>query len=210
MMAITKERLFDTYVGAPRAGKSTMAAKAIKKYGQNVIVIKHMANINDETFSFLPEKSLSNWRQGVKPGGFVKCKMAFKNRKKDYQEFLKWCIDHYRNGLLVIDDTTIFERDRMSEPLAELVAMRAHLGIDILMLYHGFSLFPIDQFIFINHLLVFNTSDNPAYKKDKIPQIEKIIAAADRSRHRFHSLPGGDPRRYVPEVVTLTPATIYR
>jgi hypothetical protein len=198
------ERTFDLLAGAPRAGKSSFSAKVMRAYPENAIIVKHTANINDATFSFLTEKTTDNWRQGVPKNGYAKCKMAFKDRKKDYPAFLQWVIDHFRNGLLVIDDATIFERDRLTEGMNEIVSMRAHLGIDIMLIYHGFTLMPIEQFIFCNHLIIFNTTDNLEYKKSKIPFFKEVVAATHTARQRFRLHLPQDPHRYVPEIVKLS------
>lgn len=167
-----RERKFDIVSGAPGSGKSTFLSKLVNAYPQNVIVYKHLANIDDKAFSALTAKTTSNFKQGAAPGAFVKCKIA--GTQEDYPAFLQWIKRSYRNGLLIIDDCTIFERDRLSKTMNELVTMRRHYGIDIILVYHGLSLLPIEQFIFINNLVLFKTSDNFIYKANKIPNIENI------------------------------------
>lgn len=195
------ERQFNLLVGSPGSGKSTFTVPIIKAYKQNVIIVKHTSNINDKTHSFLNEKNIKNWRKGYAPSTFAKCKMAYSDRK-DYVEFLTWIKKNYRNGLLIIDDATIFERDRMSLEMVDLVAMRRHYGIDIMLIYHGFSMLPIDQFIFANNLIIFNTNDNFSYKSNKIPQYERVIAAISQSKHNFQS---NDKKiKYKPTIVDIT------
>ncbi len=178
------ERKFDLIVGAPRSGKTTWTVRPIKLYKQNVIIVKHTSNIGDATHSFLPQKTTSNFRQGAAPGAFVKCKMAFAD-KKEYLPFLDWVRTRYRNGLLIIDDATIFERDRLSLPMTDIVSMRRHYGIDVMLIYHGFALMPIDQFVFANNIFIFNTNDNVEYKKSKIPQFKRIEAARNQAKQNY-------------------------
>lgn len=180
------DRNFDLAIGAPRSGKSTFTVNLIKGYQQNVIIAKHTSNINDATHSFLTEKNTDNWRQGVPRGQWAKCKMAFQS-KKEYLPFLDWVRSHYRNGLLIIDDATIFERDRLSLQMTDIVSMRRHYGIDVLLIYHGFALCPIDQFVFANNLYIFNTNDNIEYKKSKIPQYGRVEAARIEAKRRYQS-----------------------
>jgi ABC-type oligopeptide transport system ATPase subunit len=194
-----RQRFFYMIVGAPGSGKSTLCATMIKQYPGNVIVYKHTANIDDKAFSFLTEKTVSNWRQGAKPGEAVKCKMA--GVQKDYKAFLKWIIANYRNGLLVIDDTTIFERDRLTEFMNDLVTMRRHYGIDIILIYHGLTLLPIEQFIFCNKLVIFNTVDNIDYKANKLPQKEALDKAIQQARYNYNSKTG--LLKYTPAIVNL-------
>lgn len=189
-------------LGAPRSGKSVSTVPLIKQYKKNVIIVKHTSNVNDDTHKFLTEKTADNWRQGVAPGGYAKCKMQFSD-KKNYRKFLKWVMNGgYRNGLLIIDDATIFERDRLSEEMTDIVSMRRHYGLDILLIYHGLTLCPIDQFVFANKLIFFNINDNPEYKKNKIPQYERVRDAIMQAKENFMSK---DPKiKYKPVVVDIT------
>lgn len=203
-MQLPEERTFDVAVGAPRSGKSTFSAKVIKSYPENALIVKHKANIHDATFSFLPEKTMQNWRQGVPRTGHVKCKMAFMDKDKDYQVFLRWVIDHFRNGLLVIDDATIFEQRETSKLMLEIISMRAHLGIDVLLIFHGFTKMPIDMFTFLNHFIIFNTVDNITRKKDTLTDYDSIYAAVLRARYRYRLYQDRtDPRKYEPEILRI-------
>lgn len=197
------ERIFDLFVGAPRTGKSTYSINLIKAYPQNVIVVKHFTNVNDQTHSFLTHKTPANWRQGAARNEYVKCKMAFKN-KREYLQFLEWATDEfngYRNGLILIDDATIFERHQISDQMDLLLAMRAHYGIDVVLVYHGFTKTPIDQYAFVDHLVIFNTRDNLEYKKSKIPKYDTVSRAIIQKNEEFRS---ADPRtKYRPLIVNL-------
>ena len=180
----SSNKYFDLLIGAPRSGKSTFTVNLIKKYPQNVIIVKHTSNVNDATHAFLSEKTTENWRQGVPKSGYVKCKMAFQD-KKSYLPFLDWVRHNYRNGLLIIDDATIFERDRLTLQMTDIVSMRRHYGIDVMLIYHGFTLCPIDQFVFVNNLIIFNTNDNIEYKKNKIPQYDRVEAARIKAKNNY-------------------------
>lgn len=195
-----RERRFNLIVGSPGAGKSTFVANAVKKYPGNAIIYKHMANISDPAFQSYPEKTQSNWRQGAAPGAAVKCKFAGLN--EDYIEFLDWIKDYYRNGLLIIDDATIFERDRLTKEMNHLVAMRRHYGIDIWLVYHGMTLLPIEQFIFVNNIVLFNTNDNLKYKSSRLPQVDLINAKVAEARRNYRST---DPKiKYKPAILKLS------
>lgn len=195
-----RERRFNLVVGSPGAGKSTFIANQVKKYpGGNVIVYKHLANIDDQAFSFLPVKSESNWRQGARSGQPVKCKFAGETGKT-YTEFLNWVKTDYRNGMLIIDDATIFERDRLSIEMNHLVAMRRHYGIDIWLVYHGLTLLPIEQFIFANYIILFNTNDNLKYKASRLPQYRMLMHCVNEARQNHRQ---GGKMKYIPVVASL-------
>ena len=193
-----RERRFNIVVGSPGSGKSTFTANLVKKIVDNVIVYKHIANIDDPAFHFLPTKTETNWRQGAAPGAAVHCKFA--GDEDNYKMFLKWIKKNYRNGTIVVDDATIFERDRMSIDMKHLVAMRRHYGIDIILIYHGLSALPIDQFIFLNNIILFNTNDNFKYKNNKLPQMQALESAVLLARQNYTN----PKTKYIPQVVNLS------
>jgi hypothetical protein len=191
------ERQFNTIVGITKSGKSTFLANLAKKYLQNVVFVKHISAIDDEAISHLPLRTIENFRSGNR-GSVINCKMAVIN-KADYKIFLAWAMLNLRNCLLIIDDATILERDRMSENLQTLVTMRRFYGLDIFLAYHGISMFPIDQFVHLNYLLFFNTTDNFEYKKNKIPIYPKILQAVQKAQNNFLST---DVKiKYKPEII---------
>lgn len=192
-----RERQFNIIVGAPGSGKSTFTANVCNKLPENVIIYKHIANIDDKAFAAFPVKTMDNWRQGAKPGHPVKCKFA--GQESDYRPFLQWVKNNYRNGALIIDDCTIFERDRLTLEMNHLVTMRRHYGIDIYLIYHGLSLLPIEQFIFLNKLVIFNTTDNFQYKIKKIPNVENINHAVNQARLNRQN----EKTRFTPVIVKI-------
>lgn len=170
--------------GATGSGKSTWISKFVDQYKRNVIVFKHYVNIDDKAFSQLTEKNTSNYRQGVKPGEIVKCKMAGRDLQ-DFQEFLKWCDNNFRHGLIVIDDSLLFERDRPSKRFLDFLIMKRHYAMNIFVVYHGLSAIPIEIFTYANKIVLFNTTDNTRYKKNKISNydaLQKGIAMARANR----------------------------
>lgn len=198
MSSEVRERRFTMIVGSPGSGKSTFTSKLVQTMPGNAIVYKHIANIDDKAFSQLTEKNQSNWRQGAKPGEAVKCKFA--GQVEDYKAFLQWAIKNYRNGLLVVDDATIFERDRMTKEMQNIVTMRRHYGIDVILIYHGLSTLPIDQFVFLNNLVLFNTNDNIKYKANKLPQMDALNAAIQQARDNYRS----KANKYTPAIINFS------
>jgi predicted kinase len=196
---INRERHFTLLAGGTGCGKSTfLATNVIKPYKQNVIVLKHIVNIDDKAFLFLPHKTYSNFRQGNTSGNAIKCKFSYTD-KKDYPIFLEWIKKNYRNGLLIIDDATILERDRLSEHMQHLATMRRHYGIDIYLVYHGLTLLPIDQFIHVNFLIMFNTSDNFNYKFNKLPNANNLKIAQDQVKKNYLS----SDKKYTPVILNI-------
>lgn len=192
-----RQRRFNIVVGSPGSGKTTFTSNIVRQYKQNVCFIKHLANIDDPALNFLTQKTRSNWRQGAHDEAPVKFKLAINDIKiedeetgekiSEYRYTLKWVKKHFRNGMLIVDDATIFERDRLTEEMNHLVSMRRHYGIDIWLIYHGLTLLPIEQFIFLNNLVLFNTNDNLKYKANKLPNADHLQRAVIQARNNYNS-----------------------
>lgn len=187
-------------VGATGCGKSTWIANRIKLAKCNVIVYKHIVNIDDNAFKFLSHKNTNNIRQGVNIGEPVKCKISGIDRK-DYIVFLEWVKKNYRNGILVIDDATIFERDRLTTEMNFILTMKRHLGLDIFLVYHGLTLLPIEQFLLCKSIILFNTTDSLQYKASRLPQYKSLLTGISLARQNFKS--ANQKIKYTPVVVNL-------
>lgn len=187
-------------VGQRGAGKSTWIAKFVKKYHGNVIVYKHLINASDKAFEFLTTKKISNLRQGNSPDGFVKCKMIGQS-EKDFDDFSKWVIsaEGFRNGLLVVDDMVNFVRDRPKNAANTLLSGSRHLGCDLIMVYHGLAVIPIEIFNYSDMVVLFNQKGNPAYKKTKIAAYDSLMAGAELARSNYLRA----ATKYKPVIVNL-------
>src|SRR5690349_11016130 len=120
-----RERRFNLIVGGPGAGKSTWIASKVKQYDNgNVLVWKHQGNYDDPAFDFLPIKTAKGWRQGAVPGQPVKFRMI--GDEDTYPQLLQWLYGNdpnkFKEGLLILDDCTLFEADRISKNLRRLIA----------------------------------------------------------------------------------------
>lgn len=186
-----RERRFFLVVGSPGSGKSTYVANLIKNYNNgNVLVFKHTSNYDDPALNFLPIKTEKNWRQGAEPNKPVKFRMI--GDEDSYIHFLNWLTgtdtNRFRNGLLVIDDCTLFERDRITKQMKHLVTMRRHAGyrLDICLIYHGLTYLPIDQFTFVNTVVMFNTTDKINYKASRIP-LDELIQGVEIAKYNHQN-----------------------
>lgn len=193
---------FNAFVGSPGSGKTTYINKLLKKVKSNIIVLKLWYNIDDVATLWLPLLTLEQIERRIKNNSLIQCRIGL--NKKDYKPILEFINSKFRNGILIIDDATIFEKDKLSVWLEDMLVMRRHLGLDIWLVYHGFTGFPIDQYKYLNYLMVFNTVDNPNYKKNKIPQYELINNAIEQSKKTFAKYSYSDPRRYTPTIVKLS------
>lgn len=204
-----RERRFFLVVGSPGSGKSTYVANLIKKYKNgNVCVFKHASNYDDPALNFLPIKTEKNWRQGAAPNQPVKFRMV--GDEDAYIHFLNWLVsgntNKFRNGLLVVDDCTLFERDRITKQMKQLVTMRRHSGyrLDICLVYHGLTYLPIDQFTFVNTVVMFNTTDKINYKASRIPLDELIKGVEQAKKNNEQGKKNKDKKlQYKPEIIKL-------
>lgn len=186
-----RQRKFYGFVGCPGSGKSTYIAMLLKKYKGNVIIYKEHINIDDEVFADIPLVDIHKYRGG-------KAKISSLNIK--YKDFLKWVYANFRNGIVLIDDATIYERNQITDELSTILAMRRHIGVDVWLVYHGFTGFPIDQFKFLNYVVLFHTTDAFAYKKNKVPCADDISAAKTLIKNRQHKVPD----KYQPVILKLS------
>lgn len=191
---------FIIVAGAPGMGKSTFVAEMVKKEKGNCIVYKHASNIDDKAFSFLPLKTMNNWRQGSAPTTPVKCKISGLD-EQDYEAFLKWVFaGNFSNGTLVIDDGGLFERNQSTKTFKRILAMRRHLKIDLIIVYHGLTQTPIDNFPYANYLVLFNTTDNFFYKASRLPNFERLVKGNDMVKQNRQN----EATKYKPVIINMS------
>lgn len=168
-----RERQFNIFVGAPGFGKSTFTSRIIQQSKDaNAIIYKMALNIDDKAFSKFPEcKDIAKYTGG---------KVKISDLTIKYPKLVRLVVDKYRNGHFVVDDAGLYERDIISDELNDLVMMRRHIGVDVSLIYHGLSFLPIQQFPFINNIILFHTTDNFTYKARRLPAGEQLQAAKDR------------------------------
>lgn len=198
---MVRERRFNAVVGIKGSGKSTFLAGVAKKYRGNVCIAKHIININDLAFKDFPVKTMANWRQGARPDQPVKFKVGID--EDSYKDLIDWVRKgQFKNGLLIVDDATLYEENDMSKGLKNLITLCRHHGIDLWVVYHGLTLFPIRQFVFLDYLVLFNNTDSFDYKRNKIPKADEINRALVKARINHNSK---DKKvKYTPVILSMT------
>lgn len=88
--------------------------------------------------------------------------------------------ERFRNGLLVFDDCRAYFTAALDRDLHSLLIRRRQQMIDIVAVGHGFSEVPPKMFTFSTHIVLFNTLDNIAGRKNVIRNYEEMAAAQTR------------------------------
>ncbi len=190
-MPKVRERQFNILVGAPGYGKSTFANRIVQgNRDHNAIIYKNNLNIDDPAFVRIPElKDLAKYKGG---------KVKVSDRTIKYPKLVTLINEKYRNGIFMVDDAGLYERDVISDELSDLVMMRRHMGVDVYLIYHGLSYLPIQQFPFVNNIILFHTTD-ALYKGRKLPELDRLQQAKDRIAAK---VAGGN--KYYHEVIKLS------
>lgn len=183
-MTAIREAQYNMIIGAPGYGKSTWTAKHLQRGPRkNIIVYKTDLNLHDAAFKdYKVLDKLSDYR-----GGFAK----ISDLSIKYIPLLTEITKNFRNGALVVDDAAYYESHNTSDEFFELMRMKRHLGIDLYYIYHGLTDAPINHFRYVNHIVLFHTSDNPKYKASKLPdggeqffkakeQLKRLVASGHK------------------------------
>ena len=100
--------------------------------------------------------------------------------------------NHFRNGLLILDDARHFIDSRVSRELHQLLISRKQRGLDIIAAAHGFTEVPPKLFTFCSHILLFKTADNINMRKNVIRNFEHLKEAQqrinDHSDFHYHEI----------------------
>ena len=171
--------------GAKKMGKSSFVAERIKKAKGNCIITKHPINIHDPAFDFLSARDYKDWRKGVSGNNFTKCKASISPSM--YKDFLKWVmLGNFKNGLLIIDDCSAYEKNKTSKELDELLIYCRHNGVDVILVFHGLRRIPNDMFDLVELFVFYSDNSNFELRRGKIENFEemsiKIMQARENQR----------------------------
>lgn len=167
-----REALYTLVVGAPGFGKSTWIKKhLIKSPRKDVLLFKSNLSIDDKaTLDF----------KLIKPGDTYTGGWArISDLVIEYEDFLQWVLDNFRNGAIIVDDAAMFEADNMTPIFKKLMINRRHLGIDIYYVYHSLTDVPIRHFKYTNNIVLFHTADNMSYKLSRLPAGKLLTEAKE-------------------------------
>ncbi len=173
---------FNIVCGTNGTGKSTLMDKIIATtHFKNVLVYIEGIDLNGNPFKGLPTVSLLEYKGG---------KVTIDADEVPFEKFINAVADHYRNGLLVIDEAgmyTMFENGEPVPALKKLLKQRRKYNIEIYFLYHGVSEIPVRLFKWCNNVILFHQTDEFKHKAAVIPRIDDLRAAQVRIRQKYFS-----------------------
>ena len=88
--------------------------------------------------------------------------------------------ERFSNGLLLFDDCRAYLTASMDMDLHSILIRRRQKMVDIIAVGHGFSEVPPKMFTFSTHIILFNTLDNIAGRKNVIRNFEELKEAQTR------------------------------
>lgn len=195
-----RERQVNIIIGSPGYGKSTAAANIIKQYkDENVLLFKMFLNIADPAFKFIPEKAFANYTGGRAKIADNDATLIGRNPREKYLFFIRSVLKKYRNGMLLVDDASTYERYTTSDEFNDLIMMRRHIGVDVFYIYHAFSVLPIAMLPYVNNVILFHTTDNFQYKAAKLPEMKRLQEAKERIAQKV-----ANGNKYYNEVIKLS------
>lgn len=164
-------RQLNLCAGAPGYGKSTFIANIVKASPDpNALIYIEEVDIESDAWADFPLVDFYKYKGG-------KCKVSAETIK--YDEFLKQCAKHFRNGIVVIDEGGLYERGKLSLEMIRLMATRRKIFVNIFIIYHGVSAMPINQFMYVNNIILFHTADSFAHKKQWVPRMDELLRAKE-------------------------------
>lgn len=196
------ERQVFMVTAAKRHGKSTTVRRLAESMpGDNILVFKEGVNLYDPAFEGYPITPIEQYTGG---------KAIIDGGETDYLDFLTLCHDHYRNGVLIIDDTSMYEDNILSKPLKKLLVNCRRLGMDVILVFHSLEDTPIKIYSYTDMLILGYCAGNFEYKLRKLPAKDEIIHATNQLRQIVKSCrcesqkPCKCGKRYTRRIVKLT------
>ncbi len=187
-----RDRQFNLVVGFRGHGKSYYVSKIIRKSSQqNALIYVEDVDIDTPAWAPFPLVDFYSYKGG---------KVKICAQDLEYDVFLRMVRKHYRNGILVIDEGRLHENYKLSKGMIDLVSTCRKIGVDIYINYHGMSGLPIEQFHYVNNIILFHTTDNFRRKNNSIPEMKALEAAQRRIRAQVFK-----GNKYYAEVIPLVP-----
>lgn len=172
---------FNIICGTNGTGKSTLAAKILQASPlKNGLVYIEAIDTHQGAFAKYPVVAINDYRGG---------KVLIDADTVEFHRFLDIVCEHYRNGVLMIDEAGLykmFENSEPIEPVKLLLKQRRKYNIDIYFIYHSVSEIPVKLFKWVNNLILFHQTDKFNHKGAVIPRLDELNQMKDRIAEQYY------------------------
>jgi len=166
------------FIGTNGTGKSTLALRLAQKTQRKVLIVDFDGSEplwQQYPFIDITDKgAMESWQGGIRKTYFAL-----------YRELLlEKVLEHFRNGILLLDDCRNYCKASMSEGVERLMIQRRQKMLDIFALGHAFSEIPPRFYNFTTRIYLFSSMSTPAKRKDELRDIERIVGIWRRVNSR--------------------------
>lgn len=158
-------------LGLPGTGKTTMLKKLVitmARQGRRTLIVTP----HDMEWETVPPVSLHH------PHRMFDYKGARRIIYTD--DTFAHILEHYRSGLLILDDCRHYLRDGLDRHTHQLLISCRQIDIDLFAVGHGFREVPPKFFTFATHFFLFRTADNITERKRVILNFDRMVQAQQR------------------------------
>lgn len=154
--------------GARGYGKSTFTEKVYVANSQfkNVVVYLEDIDCYGDAFAAYPLISIWDYRGG---------KVRINANEIEYLDFIR-LLKKFRNTMVIIDEAGMYEKEKLSNEIVEIIKPGRKYNIEFVLMYHGVSELPIGSFKYVNNVILFHQAEE-FQSKQRVPKIKELQAA---------------------------------
>ena len=97
---------------------------------------------------------------------------------------MKGVYDHFRDGILVIDDARLYAKYKLADEMIDIITMKRHMRVDVFFLYHGLRVVPVQCYDYVDNIIIGGTVTS-IVKEKKLDVPEPLVAANRRVMQRI-------------------------
>ena len=186
MLNSAKERMtyHIIFIGTNGTGKTTLVKKYFVKPAARRVLIVDPDMLEPQWREF-KKIDISN-REAMRT--FTGIRVAGCQSPDD----LELIEQNYNDGVLVLDDFGYYTQSNIPQSLRQILVRRRQKRLDIFSLTHGFTNIPPALILYMTHICIFKTLDNPMRHKEKLSPVAfegllKTVREVNESmdRHKY-------------------------